>query len=130
MKTRNVDKHKYRNYLIKAEEFFGMAKISYDQGKYNTTVVCCVHSAISASDALTVFYKGVRHAGDRHEDVVSLLTSLGIKDIQSKTRQLLALLVIKNTAEYEEKLMSESNAKDAIQNAERFLRWVKETLKS
>lgn len=48
--------------------------------------------------------------------------------MQSKNRQLLDLLRIKNSAEYEEKLMTETNASDSIKNADRFSKWVKEML--
>ena len=128
MKTRNVDKHKYRNYLAKADEFFDIMNESISKRKFNAAVLNAIHCAISSADALTVFYKGVRHAGERHEDVVSLLNTLGLPDMQSKNRQLLDLLRIKNSAEYEEKLMTETNAADSIKNAERFSKWVKEML--
>ena len=129
MKTRNVDKHKYHNYLTKAEEFFDIMHESFAKKKFNATVLNAVHCAISSVDALTVFYKGVRHAGERHEEVIALLNSLGLTDIQNKNRQLMDLLHIKNSAEYEEKLMTEKNALDSIKNAERLFRWVKLTLK-
>lgn len=128
MKTRNVDKHKYSNYLTKADEFFEIMKDSFAKRKFNAAVLNAIHCAMSSADALTVFYKGVRHAGERHEDVVSLLNTLGLPDMQSKNRQLLDLLRIKNSAEYEEKLMTETNASDSIKNAERFSKWAKEML--
>ena len=128
MKIRNVDKHKYVNYLKKADEFFEIMKDSFAKRKFNATVLNAIHCAMSSADALTVFYKGVRHAGERHEDVVSLLNTLGLPDMQSKNRQLLDLLRIKNSAEYEEKLMTETNALDSIKNAERFSKWAKEML--
>lgn len=129
MKTRNVDKHKYKNYLIKADEFFDSMNDSFAKRKFNATVLNAIHCAMSSTDALTVFYKGVRHAGERHEDVVALLNTLGLPEIQKKNRQLLSLLQIKNSAEYEEKLMTEANALNSIKSAERFFKWVKSTLK-
>ena len=108
MKTRNVDKHKYINYLKKADEFFEIMNDSFAKRKFNAVVLNAIHCAMSSADALAVFYKGVRHAGERHEDVVSLLNTLGLADMQSKNRQLLDLLRIKNSAEYEEKLMTET----------------------
>ena len=129
MKTRSVDKHKYRNYLVKADEFFDMMNDSFAKRKFNPTVLNAIHCAINSADALTVFYKGVRHAGERHEDVIALLNSLELPDIQSKNRQLLDLLRIKNSAEYEEKLMTEANALDSIKNTERFFKWVRGMLK-
>ena len=128
MKTRNVDKHKYVNYLKKADEFFEIMKDSFSKRKFNAAVLNAIHCAMSSADALSVFYKGVRHAGERHEDVVSLLNTLGLPDMQTKNRQLLDLLRIKNSAEYEEKLMTETNASDSIKNAERFNKWIKEML--
>lgn len=129
MKTRSVDKHKYRNYLAKADEFFDMMNDSFAKRKFNPAVLNAIHCAISSADALTVFYKGIRHAGERHEDAVALLNTLGLPDMQSKNRQLLDLLRIKNSAEYEEKLMTEANALDSIKNAERFFKWVRDMLK-
>ncbi len=129
MKTRNVDKHKYKNYLIKADEFFDSMNENFSKRKFNATVLNAIHCAISSADALTVFYKGVRHAGDRHEDVVVLLNTLELSEIKNKNKQLLGLLNIKNSAEYEEKLMIETDALNSIKNTERFYRWVKMLLK-
>src|SRR3989344_6242155 len=123
MKSRNVDKHKYMNYLSKADEFFDIMNESFAKRKFNAAVLNAVHCAISSADALTVFYKGVRHAGERHEDVVVLLNTLNLPEMPNKNRQLLALLYIKNSAEYEEKLMTQANAFDSIKNAERFCKW-------
>ncbi|MEK6868253.1 MAG: HEPN domain-containing protein [Nanoarchaeota archaeon] len=128
MKTRNVDKQKYRNYLKKADEYFQSMNQSFVEKHYNATVLNAIHCAISAADALTVFYKGVRHAGERHEDVVSLLNTLGLAEIEQKNRQLLRLLQLKNSAEYEETLMNENDALDAIKNTERFFSWVSKYL--
>jgi uncharacterized protein (UPF0332 family) len=129
MKTRNVDKHKYSNYLIKADEFFDSMNDSFSKRKFNATVLNAIHCAMSSADALTVFYKGIRHAGERHEDVVALLNTFGLPEIQNKNRQLLNLLRIKNSAEYEEKLLTEANALDSIKNADRFFKWIKGLLK-
>ena len=129
MKTRSVDKYKYNNYLIKAKEFFDAMNESFSKRKFNSTVLNAVHCAISSADALTVFYKGVRHAGERHEDVIVLLNTLGLAEMQNKNKHLLKLLQIKNSAEYEEKLMTENNALDSIKNAEKFFKWVNDILK-
>ena len=89
MKTRNVEKQKYKNYLKKANEFFHSMNANFAQQYYNAVILNAIHCAISAADALTIFYKGVRHAGERHEDVISLLNTLGIRDIELKNRQFL-----------------------------------------
>ena len=106
------------------------AKDAYIKERWNATVINCIHSAISASDALLVFFKEIRSAGDSHEDVISLLRTLGFDkdEINNKTRQLQRLLGIKNTAEYEEKIMSQQDADSSLKDTERFVGWVKEKL--
>ena len=70
---------------------------------------------------------GVRHAGERHEDAISLFQTVSLpKDVlTAKSRQLSRLLEIKNAAEYEERLMNENDAREAVRDAERFFNWVK-----
>ena len=72
----------------------------------------------------------MRSAGESHEDVISLLRTLEFdkEEINNKIRQLQRLLQIKNSAEYEEKLMSQQDAESAIRDCERFIIWVREKL--
>jgi hypothetical protein len=92
-------------------------------------VINAVHCGISACDALTVFMSGVRHAGDRHEDAIGVLLTIGLsRDVlTSRSKQLTRLLGIKNAAEYEERLMNENDAREAVRDAERFS-WIREFL--
>jgi len=129
-RVRHIDKSLFKNYLRKSEECLETASECVKRGRWNAAVINAVHCGISACDALTVFMLGVRHAGERHEDAISLFQTVGLpKDIlTAKSRQLSRLLGIKNTAEYEERLMSENDAREAIRDAERFFGWVKEYL--
>ncbi|UCH88725.1 MAG: HEPN domain-containing protein [Thermoplasmata archaeon] len=128
--TRSVNRSYYKNYLLKAEQFYKTMKLSYEKKLWNSVVVNAIHCAISSADALTVYYLGFRHAGERHNDVIQLLQQLEIdkKELRTKTRQLSMLLSIKNQAEYEERLMVESDANSALKGSERFYSWVKEEL--
>jgi len=98
--------------------------------RWNAAVINAVHCGINACDALTVFMLGVRHAGERHEDAISLFQTVGLsRDVlTAKGKQLSRLLGIKNAAEYEERLMNENDAREAARDAERFFNWVKEFL--
>ena len=129
MRTRKADKFLYKNYLKKAEECFSAMNSEFLKGNFNACVVNAIHCAISASDALTVFFNGVRHAGEDHKEAIGLLKNLKLDNLNSKISQLLSLLNIKSGAEYEEKLMSRSDALTAMLNAERFFKWVKGILK-
>ena len=131
IKTRSVGKYLYKNYLKKAEEYFDAMNNQFDKQNFNACVLNAIHCAISSSDALTIFFKGVRHAGEKHEDVIKLLLDLDLdrEVLASKTRHLSNLLTIKNQVEYEEKLTTENGAEIAKKNAERFFIWVKDILK-
>lgn len=129
-KTRAVKRDFSKNYMKKAREFYRGMEHSFNLGDWNACVVNAIHCAISSSDALTVFYLGIRHAGDRHQDVLQLLQQIDFDpyEIQSKNRQLSHLLLIKNRAEYEERLMGKSDAKNAVKAAKRFFEWVEDKL--
>jgi len=130
VRVRHVDKAVFKNYLKKSEECFGAASECLRTGRWNAAVINAVHCGISACDALTVFMLGMRHAGERHEDAISLLQTVGLpKDVlTAKSKQLSRLLGIKNAAEYEERLMNENDAREAVRDTERFLSWAKEYL--
>ena len=130
IRTRAVNRSFYENYLKKAEEFYRAMENSLQTGNWNACVVNAIHCAISSADALTVFYLGFRHAGDKHQDVLQLIAQIDFepRDIQSKNRQLSSLLMIKNRAEYEERLMNKSEATNAKKAAMRYHDWAKKML--
>ncbi len=127
-RTRAVKRDLYKNYLKKAREFYRGMEHSFDVQDWNACVVNAIHCAIASADAMTVFYLGLRHAGDRHYDVLPILQEIEFdpKEIQSKNRQLYSLLLIKNQAEYEDRLMRKSDAENAMKAATRFYEWVEE----
>lgn len=130
IRTRPVNRDLYINYLKKAEEFYRCLEFSFNVEDWNASVVNAIHSTISSADAMTVFYLGFRHAGGKHMNVLKLLLEMDFdpKEIKSKSRQLSSLLLIKNRAEYEERLMSRSDALNAKKAAKRFKEWVEENL--
>ncbi|MFQ6075977.1 MAG: HEPN domain-containing protein [Candidatus Bathyarchaeia archaeon] len=131
MRTRRVKKSLFENYLRKARENLDTARECLDAGRWNAATICAIHCGISACDALTAFMIGVRHAGERHEDAISLLQTLSLPKgtLSTKGRQLSRLLGIKNAAEYEERLITQKEAVGAVRDAERFLNWVEELLR-
>ena len=126
--TVNVTSSFYKNYVKKAEECFAGMNSAFGNENWNMAVIAAVHCGISSADALTVKFLGLRNAGSRHETAIKLLSKLNLTDIGKKNRQLSNLLRIKSSAEYEEKLMSHGDASEAIRDAERFYKWVKEVL--
>ena len=126
-KTRAVDRSAWKGHMAKSDEHLEAMEACSSKGLWNACVVNAIHCAICAADAITVFYLGFRNAGERHSDVVGLLRETGIdsKELALKITQLTALLSIKNTAEYEERLMDEAEARNAMKACERFHSWAK-----
>lgn len=130
MRTRGVDRSKYRNYLLKAEEFLSTAEDALGRAKYNASVLNSVHAIISAADALLVFVKGFRYAGTKHEEAVELFSSIfpGEPEHEKNVSRFGTIISIKNKAEYLEVLLSSKDATDALRDAARFLSYVKSKL--
>ena len=72
-KTRTVDKNQYDAFLAKAKDFASMMDMFLEQGKWNSAGLQAVHTVISASDAVIVYYGGVRSSELDHREVVGLL---------------------------------------------------------
>ena len=99
--------------------------------RWNAAASNAIHAGISAADSVSVFIKGLRSSSEKHDDVEKILRELGLdnKEINDKIVQIKGLLSIKNSVEYEEKLVNENMALTASKNAERLLKWAKDKLK-
>ena len=131
MKTKPVDRNLAHNYLKKAEEFYGTMQDALIKKRWNAVASNAIHTGISSADSVAIFIKGLRSSSEKHEEVEKILKELNLdnKEINDKIVQIKGLLAIKNSVEYEEKLVNENMALNASKNAERLLRWAKEKLK-
>ena|SRR3989344_9377004 len=131
MKTKLVDKNLAYNYLKKAEEFYGTMHDALIKKRWNAAASNAIHTGISAADSVAVFIKGLRSSNGKHEEIEKILKELNLdnKEINDKIIQIKGLLSIKNSVEYEERLVTENMALSSAKNAERLLRWAKEKLK-
>jgi HEPN domain-containing protein len=130
MKIKTKNEISWKNYLIKAEQFFETAREAYNSGNWNAVGLNAVHSAISANDAITVYLKGIRSVSEKHSDAVDLLLIVfnNEKGTREFSSHLLWLLNRKNLVEYEARLFFKKEAEDSIKHAERFLRWTESHL--
>ena len=126
MVARSVDKWKHDNYLKRARELYDTANWAFDNEKWNSCVINSIHSGISACDALCVFTKGLRYAGDDHRGAVGLFVQIdpGDDTITKASNQLIKLLQIKSDAEYGERLLNKADAESALLANQRFLKFV------
>lgn len=129
IKTRQVPKHYYKNYLERAEDCYETMNERYSKCKYISAVINAVHCCISAADALTVFFKEQRHSGENHLETINLLKTLNIPGSNNKIEFFNQVIKLKSDAEYGERNLSKSDADLAIRNTEKFFKFVKDTLK-
>lgn len=123
-KTRPVSRIRFTTYLRKAQEFLRAAESALKVGDWNAVGLNAVHSSISAADALLVHNKSLRSTGESHHDVVALLR-LHLKDPQlgSKILTLTKILDYKHLAAYEDRSLTEAEARDAEKLSRRFMDW-------
>ncbi|MCD6521646.1 HEPN domain-containing protein [Candidatus Calescamantes bacterium] len=116
--------------MKKAEDFYEAMLRSYKENNWNSVGLEGVHCAISAADALMVFYYGIRCASDDHRDSVKLLEQHfpepEYKNYISHFRRIISQ---KNLVEYEDRNFSAKEAEEIVKKAERFLNWVKEKIR-
>jgi len=131
MKIKVNEEKNWKNYLVKAEQFQETARDALGRKNWNAVDLNAVHAAISAGDALTVYYKKIRSASDKHSDAVSLLLEVLEKDGEARgiSRHLSWLINKKNLIEYESRLFYQKEAEEALKHMERFTGWVFDKLK-
>ena len=76
LRTRDVTRSLYTNYLKRAEECLHAARSSFAIQEWNAATISAIHSCIAACDAICVYFLGRRHAGESHEDAVNLFKTI------------------------------------------------------
>ena len=129
LKTRDISKSLYINYLKRAEECLYAAKNSFDTQRWNAATINAIHSCIAACDAMCVYFLGKRYAGESHNEAVTLFKTIKrSQEININANRIARVLRIKNMAEYEERLVYKSEAEKTLKDCERFFEYVKEEL--
>lgn len=105
-----------------------MMDMSLEEGKWNSAGLQAVHTVISASDAVIVYYGGVRSVELDHREVVGLLHDIIGESASAARRHVSMVIAKKNLVEYEGRLITQSEARDMVEHAIRFLDWVNEML--
>ncbi|MFH0904289.1 MAG: HEPN domain-containing protein [Methanobacteriota archaeon] len=117
-------------YFTKAGEFLRGAIIEADKENWNSSAVLSIHAVISACDAICARFLQLRHGGADHMQAVELLGSLPLErsEIESKLKQVRRIISLKNAAEYEDRLIKQSEAQEILKDARRLVEWVETKL--
>jgi HEPN domain-containing protein len=118
-----------KTYLSKAREFFEGASMLLEHRKWSASAVLSVHAVISACDAVCIRFLQLRHGGADHMQAVELLNSLLERsEIELKIKQARRVISLKNAAEYEDKLIKQSDAQEMNRDAERVVEWAEKRI--
>jgi len=131
VKISKVERSLYTNYLVRAQECLSSAKHSFSLNQWNASAISAIHSGIASLDALCVYYLGQRHAGQDHEDAIMLfrnIKQLNRIDINGIANRIIKILKMKNMAEYEERLVHQTEAQNILKDAERLFEAIKSRL--
>ena len=129
MRTRDVSKSLYTNYLKRSEECFHAAKSSFNSGEWNASTINAIHACIAAGDAMCVYFLGKRSAGETHNEAVNLFKKIGAtEEINTNANRIMRILRTKNMAEYEERLVYKTEAEKVLKDCERLFQFVKTEL--
>lgn len=127
--TRRVERARARTYLAKATEFFESMQQAMAAERWNAAGLNAVHCAISACDAVLVYYTEQRSAGHEHEEAAYLLGVLEkVPEAKSKAETLRRIVHEKHVIEYEDRAFTAHEAVDLAKLTERFYRWAAELL--
>jgi HEPN domain-containing protein len=127
-KTRSVSPQAARNYLKKAQEFNATMKTALAACHWNAAALSAVHAAISAGDALLAAFASIRSAEQDHRQIVTMLADQLGKDGEQASRHVQRVIARKNLVEYEERLITESDARQMATHVERLMKLVEAKL--
>jgi uncharacterized protein (UPF0332 family) len=131
IKTRDVEKGMYVNYLQKGEENLQSAQNALEKKAYNSAALNAVHAAISSADAYCVYGLKKRCASENHKDTATLIGEVQARPgLSEEIKKLFESIIrIKNMAEYEERLVRQKEAEKAVKEAGELFNLVKGELK-
>jgi HEPN domain-containing protein len=114
-----------RKALEKAEEFLASAADDLSHERWTAAGLNSIHAGISASDAALIAATGTRSASQDHGLVTALLDDSVSSFGASQQRQLAGLIKMKNTAAYEQRPLTQTEARQLADQARRFTRWAR-----
>jgi hypothetical protein len=124
-----VPKDEARAYLGNAEEFQRAATRSLAAGDPSAAGVLAIHAGITAVDAITIHFLGLRSAGQRHADAIALVAQTAHPRKADLQRQLNELISEKKSVEYEGRRISTGDSEKMVKLSARIVDAAKETVR-
>jgi hypothetical protein len=121
--TRRVARSDAVKSLGKCAEFLAGATASLDACRWNAAGLDAIHAGIAAADAALIASCGIRSVSDDHGAVVRLLDGRLGSFSAAQRRQMHGLLRMKNVVAYEQRLLTDTEARQLVDHARRLERW-------
>ena len=124
-----TDRGEARNSLTKAQEMTSAATNELAAGHWDSAGLNAVHAGICAADAALIASAGVRSISQDHGAAVALLDERVPEFASTQRRQLGGLLKEKNVVAYEQRLLTETEARQLADQANRLTKWAATVVK-
>lgn len=121
--VRVVPRSDARAALTKCQEFTGTAQEALGSGKWNAAGLAAIHAGTAALDAALIASAGLRSASQDHGAVIALLEQQVPEFTAAQRRQFAGLLKMKNQVAYEQRLLTDIEARQLVDQAARLSRW-------
>ena len=118
-----VNRGEARNSLTKAEEMTSASASELAMGHWNSAGLNAVHAGICAADAALIASVAVRSSSQDHGAVLSLLEERVPEFSATQRRHLAGLIKVKNVVAYEQRLLTETEARQLADHANRLTKW-------
>lgn len=101
-----------------------MMRFAREEGHASAVGLNAVHAIISATDAVTIYRRGIRSAGEDHAQAEELLADIGdVPNLATALRHHRKALALKTIVAYEDRAITAREARDLAEHAERFCDW-------
>lgn len=127
--TRSEDRSLAPNYLRKADELRRSARENLANRRWNAACFDAIHAGVNCADAVLVFRHGIVSTSPHHPDVLELLRRRLGREAEAPSGMLSRLIARKHVVEYESRLATEREARDAVDRADELFRWAKDRVK-
>ncbi len=111
--------------MIKVEELVASAVADVGASRWNAAGLSAIHAGIFAADAALISSAALRSISADHGAVIGLLDSQVPEFGASQRRQLSGLLKMKNKVAYEQRLVTETEARQMVDHAARLATWAR-----
>ncbi len=123
IKTEQVEKSSFKDFKLKATDFYRGMDVAQEAGLWHTMGVAAVHTTISIGDALTTNYLGIRSTADDHRLAKEILLKIPIDGMEQYSNVYGRIVAKKNAITYERRSFAEKEALEIVKQAQRFYDW-------